>query len=494
MTSILLIDLSSIAHPLFHTSASDPNPDATSIRTLERVRALASGQPHVAVCCDAGRSFRRDIDPAYKANRPPSDAALHHQIALVVDALKSEGFPVWAAAGFEADDLIATATTAAMEAQFIDGQFKRFTGTGIAQTVAEATVTIASADKDLLQLVSNRVSIKSLRDGSTIDTDAVVAKFGVRPDQVRDYLSLVGDASDNVKGATGIGEKKAAALLQTFGTLEDLYAAIDRHDAAMQPATLKSLEEFRARWPTVRELIALRTDAPVPFDEVFLDRVPLDVAVFDGGEPMDVEPQVPLPDVVDNEAPPRNAALGIVPATSAPPMPSRIAPDFDIATGPQTYAQAKLMAADLFAAKLFTGYGSPAAVLSTIILGRELGLSVGAALRGFHIVESKHLMHADLIRARAMASPDCEYFRCTERTNEAATFITKRKGDPEPVTLRFTVEDGRKAFSGKADGFEKSGWGRNPADMCVARASSKLARLVYPEAVHGFYAPEEMES
>ena len=501
MTNILLIDLSSIAHPLFHVSASDPNPDATSIKTVERVRALASGQPHVAVCCDSGRSFRRDIDPAYKANRPESDATLQHQIALAMDTLRAEGFPVWAAKGFEADDLIATATTMFHGAEM------------------PGTFVIASADKDLLQLVGDRVTIKSLRDGSIIGADEVVAKFGVKPDQVRDYLSLVGDASDNVKGANGIGEKKAAALLGAFGNLEDLYAAIDKGDAAMQPGTLKSLTEFRPRMETVRSLITLRTDAPIAFDEVFRERVPADVAVFDGGEPMveTEQPQVPLtqePDVVssgvvssgaqtaqEHRADPlgdwaRRQQQPASPQGLGPVLPPR-APwtaDFDLANGPTTYAQAKLMAADLFAAKLFSGYGSPAAVLSTIIIGRELGLTVGAALRGFHIIESKHSMHADLIRARAQNSPACEYFRCTERTNEAATFVTKRKGDPEPVTLRYTIEDGKLAWSKDDKAWKASGWGRNPADMLVARASSKLARLVYPQEVHGFYAPEELES
>lgn len=504
MTSILLIDLSSIAHPLFHISASDPNPNATSIRTVERVRALASGQPHVAVCCDSGRSFRRDIDPAYKANRPESDATLQHQIALAVDVLKADGFPVWAAAGFEADDLIATAVKLAETSTFISSPISN-----TAEVLLPDNVFIASADKDLLQLVSDRVTIKSLRDGSILDADAVIAKFGVRPDQVRDYLTLVGDASDNVKGAQGIGEKKAAALLGAFGNLEDLYAAIDAGNAAMQPATLKSLTEFRERMPTVRSLIALRTDAPVPFDEVFRERVPADVAVFEGGEPMadetvTQEPQrAPLPfkapvdpmaamadGVVGRSASPTQA---MVPMGSASPMPQRITPDFDLSSGPTTYAQAKVMAADLFAAKLFGGYGSPAAVLSTLIIGRELGLTVGAALRGFHIIENKHSMHADLIRSRAQNSPACEYFRCTERTNDAATFTTKRKGDPEPTTLRYTIDDGKLAWSKDEKAWKASGWGRNPADMCVARASSKLARLVYPQEVHGFYAPEEME-
>jgi 5'-3' exonuclease len=79
---IVLIDLSSIAHPIWHMSQSEPDPNHTSQQIVARIRALASDKPHVAICCDSGRSFRHDIAPSYKANRPEAEAPLHHQIAL----------------------------------------------------------------------------------------------------------------------------------------------------------------------------------------------------------------------------------------------------------------------------------------------------------------------------------------------------------------------------------------------------------------------------
>lgn len=554
MTSILLIDLSSIAHPLWHTSASEPDPNATSTRTVERVRALASGQPHVAVCCDSGRSFRKDIDPSYKAQRPESDAALQHQITLSMETLRGDGFPVWAAKGYEADDLLASFVMWASIQFVIDDEAPK--------------ITIASSDKDLCALVNDRVHVKSLTNGNLYDTDGVLAKFGVSPSQMVDYLALVGDASDNIKGAKDIGPKKAAALLGKYGTLEDLYADLDAHGTNFTPGLATSLREFQSRMAVTRSLITLRTDAPIAFEEIFRERVPADTAVF-GEEPMDVmdeyrnamlsssnagsnpapvaaagdgqsvtgsrpdQPQAALsptpvvaqtvPDAGASAAAaredrrpsvPNGGASGsspigplvsgpLQPAPQAQLMRQPVAMDFRIEDGPQTYDQAKLMAVDLFAAKLFNGYGSAPAVLSTIIIGRELGLNVGSSLRGFHIIEGKHAMHADLIRARVLSSPACEYFRITERTNERATFTTKRKGDPEAITLTYTIEDGRLAFgrdestpAAKAQAekaWKGSGWGKNPADMCVARASSKLARLVYPDVVHGFYAPEELD-
>lgn len=155
-------------------------------------------------------------------------------------------------------------------------------------------------------------------------------------------------------------------------------------------------------------------------------------------------------------------------------------------------AEMKALSADLFASRLFSAWGHPAAVLSIILAGREVGIPAMASLRGFHNVEGKPAMHADLIRARVLNSGVVEYFRCIERTNERATFVAKRNGDPE-ISLTYTIEDGRRAWSKTPAAWDASGWGRTPADMCVARASSKLARLVAPDVVHGFYAPEELE-
>ena len=107
---VLLIDLSSIAHPIWHMSGQEPDPDHTSQRTVAAVRKLAADHPHAAICCDSRSSFRKELDPTYKANRPPSEAPLHHQIDLAKEALAADGFPVYEVDGFEGDDLIATAT------------------------------------------------------------------------------------------------------------------------------------------------------------------------------------------------------------------------------------------------------------------------------------------------------------------------------------------------------------------------------------------------
>lgn len=536
MRTVLLIDLSSVAHPLWHTSSTDPDPDATSTKTVARIRALASGQPHVAICCDSGRSFRRDISADYKAQRAAQPAALTHQIQTAMELLAGDGFPVWSVKGFEADDLIASAAAMALAAGLTDG---------------DTQVLIASADKDLLQLVGPRVKVKRLTDGEVWDEATVVAKLGIRPDQMVDYLALVGDASDNVKGADKIGAKTAAQLLQKYGNLEDLFTDLKAHGSNFTPARATALAEFHPRMEQVRSLIRLRTDVALPLEEVFRDRVPVDDGVrFDdepeqpsydqlaGPKPMTTEKpddqkpnpdsptsQAPAPNVADvrpeaagqeqaqggKPSPPRETVAAPPNAAPAPaqqavmrPAPrvaeAMVAPPADVATvgsfeqqlEPRNFSQVAWLADQMHKARLFSAYGTAQAVMSTILSGRELGLNAMASLRAFHIIEGRPTLAADLIRALVLRSGQADYFKCTERTNEAATFKTKRKGDDEEVVLRFTIEDGRTAFAKDDDAWKKSGWGKNPADMCVARAGAKLARLVYPDIVHGFYAPSEV--
>jgi hypothetical protein len=150
------------------------------------------------------------------------------------------------------------------------------------------------------------------------------------------------------------------------------------------------------------------------------------------------------------------------------------------------------LAQRMYDSRLFSAYGTPQAVLATVLAGRELGIPAMASLRAFHIIEGKPTMAAGTISALILKSGQAKYFRCAKRTAESVTFVTKRGDEPE-IDLTYTIAEARQAFVGDDTKWGKSGWGRNPADMLVARASSKLARLVYPDVVSGLYAPEEME-
>jgi hypothetical protein len=161
---------------------------------------------------------------------------------------------------------------------------------------------------------------------------------------------------------------------------------------------------------------------------------------------------------------------------------------------PRNLSQANAVAKAMFNARLFGAYGNSDAVLSTILAGREFGLPAMMSLRAFHIINNKPTMSADMMRSLVLRSPQCEYFRCITRTPTHATWETKRKGDP-PMSLTFTIEEGRAGFSGDEGKWKASGWGKFPAAMCVARASTALCRLVYADVLGGgLYSPEDFNS
>lgn len=206
---LVFVDLSSVAHPIWHMVTKEPDPNACANAIIEKVHTLTGGHAHVAICLDMGRSFRKDLVASYKATRPAQDAALQHQINHAVEQLAAEGYPCWGVSGYEADDIIATAVARTLNLP------------------PEVTALVVSADKDLLQLVGPRVRVQSVATGIVLDEPGVIARFGVTPAQMNDYLCLVGDTSDNIKGALKIGPKGAALLLSTFGTIDRIYAALD---------------------------------------------------------------------------------------------------------------------------------------------------------------------------------------------------------------------------------------------------------------------------
>lgn len=497
LSELVLVDLSSIAYPIYLTTQADPDPNKASQQIVARVRQLASEHPHAAICCDSGRSFRHDLAASYKANRPEREAPLHHQIALAVEALQADGFPVWSVKGFEADDIIATATQRALD-------------------IPETTVLIVSSDKDLLQLVGPRVRAKSARDGAIFDVAAVEAKFGVAPSRLRDYLTLVGDDSDNVKGAAGIGPKKAAQLLTTFESLDACYTALAKNEAALPESIRKSLLEFRPRMEVTRTLVTLRTDVDIPFAEIGAERTPKDQAFapMEDADEEDARAEVedfsaamhvasaPRPAATEAQpAPPAAAAAsepagdpgtGMVRAVAGEVVPV----DYERQLDPRSMRDARVLADDMFKSRMFSAYGTPQAVLSTVMLGRELGLPAIASLRGVHVIEGQHGLSASLMVALVLKSGLAEYFEPMSFDTEQATFVTKRKGARNEVTMTHTMEMARQAWPKTAKDWEQkflaSGWGRVPTDMLVARATSRLARMVYPDLLAGLYTPEEL--
>jgi 5'-3' exonuclease len=491
---LVLIDLSSIAYPLWHISQSEPDPNHTSTQIVARVRAIATNRPHAAVCCDMGRSFRRDQVSTYKANRPEHDAALQHQINLARTQLLADGFPVWGVKGFEADDVIATAVTQIL-------------------ATPELTALVVSADKDLLQLIGPRVRQMKPADGTIFDAEAVVTKLGVKPEQMRDYLTLVGDTSDNIKGVPGIGAKKAAAILNKFGALDAVYADLKAgKSTGLPPSVIQALRDFEPHLQETRMLVTLRTDVEIPFLDITNPRQPKDVESFDGfiGDDPDpfVAPEpaavaapvaVPAPPEPERARAPEPVAGPVPVPTPAPqtgmalrsdePSVSVAPPDWERSLDPRSMRDAQLLSKHMYDSRMFSAYGSPQAVLATIMVGRELGLPAMASLRNVHNIEGRHALSAALMVALVLKSGLAEYFDPVEFDEVHATFVTKRRGGRKEIALTHTIEMAKTAGLIK----EKSNWLKIPTEMLMARAQSRLARLVYPDLLAGLYTPDELE-
>lgn len=468
---LVLIDLSSIAYPIWHTSQAEPDPNATSIQTVARVRSITAGKPHVAVCCDSGRSFRADIAASYKANRPEQDGTLKHQITLACEQLAADGFPVWAVKGFEADDLIASAVARALATQ-------------------DCAVIIVTADKDLLQLVGPLVKAMSVRDGSVLDAEGVGVKLGVRPDQIRDYLTLVGDTADNIAGARGIGPKKAADLLAKFDSLDKVYERLEATGGAamgLQPAVSAALHEFKngGGFNVARQLVALRADVDIPFEQVFADRVSKgdDMVMDFDAEDIDGEDEP----IHQPAAEPTGSALAVrEPASESVLIEAQT--EWERGLDPRSMGQARTLAKDMFQSRMFSAYGNPQGVLSTIMVGRELGIPAMASLRAIHIIEGRHSLSAQLMVALVLKSGFAEYFDPEEFDEKHAVFVTKRRGGRKEIRLVHTIEMAMTAGLVKPN----SNWIKVPTDMLVSRAQSRLCRLVYPDIIINLYTPDEL--
>ena len=205
-------------------------------------RLFEDGKPdYFAVVLDApGPTFRDALYPDYKANRPPMPADLAAQIEPIKALVRAHGWPLLVVDGVEADDVIGTLA-------------RRARAAGI-------DVTISSSDKDLAQLVQPGVTIVNTMSNETLDEAGVVAKFGVRADQVLDLLTLTGDAVDNVPGVDKVGPKTAAKWLAQYGSLDGVVA----HAAGIGGKAGENLRAALDWLPRGRELLTVKTDCELP--------------------------------------------------------------------------------------------------------------------------------------------------------------------------------------------------------------------------------------
>ncbi|MEJ2611254.1 MAG: DNA polymerase I [Candidatus Thiodiazotropha sp.] len=248
----ILVDGSSYLFRAYHAlpDLSNSHGEATGaiVGVLNMLRRLINDfQPdNMVVVFDApGGSFRNEIYPEYKANRPPMPEDLRCQIEPLHEIIKAMGLPLVMVPGVEADDVIGTLAVQAAEQGW--------------KTV------ISTGDKDMAQLVNQHISLVNTMSDTTLDEQGVMEKFSVRPDQIIDYLALVGDSSDNIPGVPKCGPKTAAKWLKAYDTLDNLIAHADEIGGKIGESLRATLEQL----PMAHKLATIKLD-------VALDKGPSD--------------------------------------------------------------------------------------------------------------------------------------------------------------------------------------------------------------------------
>jgi len=252
-----LVDGSSYLYRAFFAlpplTASDGAPTGALLGVLNMLNKLlkAEDPEFIAVVMDApGRTFRDDLFEAYKAHRPPMPDDLRAQIAPLIEAIPALGLPLLRIEGVEADDVIGT----------------------LARQAASAgrEVVISTGDKDMAQLVDDRITLVNTMFDTTLDRAGVKAKFDVLPEQIVDYLALVGDSADNIPGVPKVGPKTAAKWLAEHGSVDGIVA----HAGAIAGKVGESLRDNLATLELSRKLATIRLDLDLPLGPADLKRSP----------------------------------------------------------------------------------------------------------------------------------------------------------------------------------------------------------------------------
>ncbi len=248
--NICAVDSHSLIFQVFHALPEMTSPSGEPVGAVygfvrDMLQLLETRRPDGLVCAFdlPGPTFRHDLFDAYKADRGEMPEALRSQIPKIREVLDALAIPVLASAGFEADDVLATL------ARLCDEQ--------------AANCLVVTGDKDCRQLITKHVSLLNIRKNTEYDAQALAEDWGILPEQVVDFQSLVGDKVDNVPGVPLIGPKAAQELLATYGTLE---AVLDHAHEVKAKRRRENLLEFREQALLSQQLVRLDTKVPIAPD------------------------------------------------------------------------------------------------------------------------------------------------------------------------------------------------------------------------------------
>ncbi|HEX2670145.1 MAG TPA: 5'-3' exonuclease H3TH domain-containing protein [Polyangiaceae bacterium] len=474
---VALIDLSGIFRSAWHASEHDEISAAYN-RTISKVVGYASGFDVAVVCCDRPPYKRKAISPEYKAHREKAPEAMHEQLRAVEAQLTKDGYKLVGSQGYEADDIIARLAPAA--------------------TVRGFAVAIFSADKDLMQLVGPGVEVVSTATGVRYDAAAVREKHGVPPALIPDLLALMGDKSDGIPGIPSVGPKTAAKMLEAAGSLTAMLA---NPELLRDPRFVALVKEHREQVALSYKLALPMTDAPIDPEEIMQTKEPVrpteDAYTFDVEPEIVPAPQGPNPSPVTVQAATKTETTApkaandeakqkpeVIPAAA----PNALVPvEWERALEPRDPRQAWGIAVSLYESRLFGDFPNPQAILAIVMTGRAYGMDTVASLRAFHLIKGKACPSAALLIGLVKRHPSCEWFRLVESTDRIATWETKRRGEPQPTRMSYSIEEAQAAGLASNDQYKKRG-----KTMLRWRSGVELARAVYSDVIAGLYSAEEM--
>ncbi len=256
--NLILIDGSSFLFRAYHAVPPLTNPQGEPTNAIYGVsnmlRKLISDykSDYITVVFDApGKTFRNDLYDQYKAHRPPMPDDLRVQIQPLHDLIRAMGLPLIMESGVEADDVLGALAQHAAQQGF--------------------NVIISTGDKDMAQLVTEDIILENTMSNTRLDIQGVIDKFGVRPEQIIDYLALMGDSSDNIPGVPKVGPKTASKWLEQYQTLENLVANADKITGKIGENLRASLEQL----PLAKQLTTIKCDLNLPYDMADLKRRPI---------------------------------------------------------------------------------------------------------------------------------------------------------------------------------------------------------------------------
>ena len=258
-SKLVLVDGSSYLYRAYHAlpklTSSRGEPTGAIHGVLNMINKLAKEEdtPHFAVVFDApGKTFRDEMYAEYKANRPPMPDDLRDQVEPLLEAIPAMGLPLLRIEGVEADDVIGT-----LSRQAADAGMK---------------VLVSTGDKDMAQLVDDRITLVNTMTGTVLDRDGVKKKFDVYPEQIIDWLALVGDSSDNIPGVPKVGAKTAAKWLNQYESADEIVASADEIKGKVGESLRDNIEQLRLS----QTLATIRQDVELPDKPADIERGPAD--------------------------------------------------------------------------------------------------------------------------------------------------------------------------------------------------------------------------